>query len=406
MTAAERTNPPGATTGARSAGGTKGAGPNDQATRMASRVAIDAEAPDPGPFPRFSRPTGDDRGRPGRPRTLPGMRSRKRPARALAAALTALGAAALVTAPAGAATPTAGSAGARARALCAGSPRTVGALADPALTETSGLAWSRAHRGVRWAHNDSGDGARVFALSGDGAALGTVTVTGADAYDWEDIAVGTGPGNVDSLFLADTGDRGTGGRTDVTVWRVPEPTPPGPGATSATERAVALGLTYPDGAHDAEALLVDDRSGDLVVVTKGADGRPTVYRAPGVARSPSGIRVTLEVVGTLGVPTERGASRTLLELAGLGATADQVTGADAATAGVAVVRTYGSIAVYRWARKASLASALLGVPCAAPTPLDLQFPQGEAIALAPDGRRLVTVSEGVGAPLVELRAQR
>lgn len=333
-----------------------------------------------------------------------------RPWNRAAPALTALLAAAgllggLFDTVSAAAPTTAGSPGARARALCAGSARTVGTLTEPALTETSGLAWSRAHRGVRWAHNDSGDTARVFALAADGAALGVVTVTGASAYDWEDMALGAGPGDVDSLFLADTGDRGTGGRTEVTIYRVPEPVPPGPGATSATEPAVAIGLTYPDGAHDAEALLVDDRSGDLVIVTKGGDGHPTVYRAPGAARSPGGTRVTLEVIGPLGMPTEPGASRRLLELAGLGATADQVTGADGA-AGVAVVRTYGGIAVYRWAKSATLASALLGVPCAAPSPLDVRFPQGEAIALSPDGRRAVTVSEGVGAPLVELRAQR
>jgi hypothetical protein len=334
------------------------------------------------------------------------MRRRKRTARALAAALAALGVAGLSAAPSGAAASGAGSPGARARALCAGSATTVGTLAEPGLTETSGLAGSRARRGLLWAHNDSGDTARVFPLAADGASLGVVTVTGADAYDWEDIAVGTGPDGVGSLFLADTGDRGTGPRTDVTVYRVAEPVPPGPGATSATEPAVAIGLTYPDGGHDSEALLVDDRSGDLVIVTKGADGRPTVYRAPGAARSPGGTRVTLEVIGPLGMPTEPGASRRLLELAGLGATADQVTGADAATAGVAVVRTYGGIAVYPWAKGVTLASALLGVPCAAPSPLDVRFPQGEAIALSPDGRRAVTVSEGVGAPLVELRAQR
>lgn len=300
----------------------------------------------------------------------------------------------------------AGSPGARARALCAGSARTVGNLADPGLVEASGLAWSRTQRGVRFAHNDSGDTARVFALSTHGDALGTVTIVGAGAFDWEDIALGAGPGGVDALFLADMGDSGKGGRTTVTVYRVLEPVPPGTGATGVTDPAVAIRLTYPDGAHDAEALLVDDRTGDLVIVTKGGDARPTVYRAPGAARSAGGAPVTLEVVGPLGMPAEPGISSRLLALAGLDATADQVTGADAASAaGVAAVRTYGGIAVYRWGRAATLASALLGVPCAAPSPLDVRFPQGEAIALSPDGRRAVTVSEGVGAPLVELRAR-
>ncbi len=74
-------------------------------------------------------------------------------------------------------------------------------------------------------------------------------------------------------------------------------------------------------------------------------------------------------------------------------------------AGVAVVRTYGGIAVFAWPADTPLAQALTGAPCAAPAPLDLRAPQGEAIALARNGRSLITVSEGVGAPLVELRAR-
>jgi hypothetical protein len=91
----------------------------------------------------------------------------------------------------------------------------------------------------------------------------------------------------------------------------------------------------------------------------------------------------------------------------MGEAADRVTAADAApAAGIAVVRTYGGVDVYPWPRPVTLAEALLGVPCAAPAPLDPAFPQGEAVALSPDGLRAVTVSEGVGAPLVELRARR
>jgi hypothetical protein len=165
-------------------------------------------------------------------------------------------------------------------------------------------------------------------------------------------------------------------------------------------------LPYPDGPHDAEALLVDARSGDLVVVTKVAGAPGTVYRAPGAATAAAGATVPLVAVGPVGRPARPGASRLALELAGLGAQADLVTGADAsADAGVAVVRTYGGIAVFGWPDRLTLARALTGAPCAAPAPLDVRAPQGEAIALAPTGRRLVTVPEGVGAPLVELRTR-
>ena len=292
-----------------------------------------------------------------------------------------------------------------ARRLCGGSTRTTGSLADPALVETTGLAWSRAHPGVLWAHNDSGDTARIVAVGTDGTALGTVTVTGASATDWEDVALGPGPGGADHLFLGDTGGAGTtAGRAAVTVYRIAEPPPPGPGAVAASERAAALTLRYPDGTHDAEALLVDARSGDLVVVTKTPETPGTVYRAPGAATSPAGSTIPLEAVGPVGQPATPGAGRLALELAGLGDKADLVTGADASAAGdVAAVRTYGGIAVFRWPSRLTLAAALTGAPCAAPAPLDPRAPQGEALALAPNGRRLITVSEGVGAPLVELR---
>ena len=52
------------------------------------------------------------------------------------------------------------------------------------------------------------------------------------------------------------------------VYRVPEP---GPGS-APTAPAARLTLRYPDGPHDAEALLVDPRGGTLAIVTKGLAG--------------------------------------------------------------------------------------------------------------------------------------
>jgi len=208
--------------------------------------------------------------------------------------------------------------------------------------------------------------------------------------------------------VGDIGGAGAPGgrRASVTVYRVAEPDPPGAGATAASARAAALTLTYPDGSFDAEALLVDARSGDLVVVTKSPGAPGTVYRAPGAATAPGGTTVGLEPIGPVGLPSSPRASRLALELVGLGEQADLVTGADASAAGsVAVVRTYGGIAAYAWPARRSLAEALTAAPCAAPAPLDPRAPQGEAIALSPDGRRLITVSEGAAAPLVELRAR-
>src|SRR4051812_14016824 len=54
----------------------------------------------------------------------------------------------------------------------------------PVLEELSGLAVSAAHRGVVYAHNDSGDSARFFAFRIDGVPLGEFRLEGVDAIDW------------------------------------------------------------------------------------------------------------------------------------------------------------------------------------------------------------------------------
>ena len=86
-----------------------------------------------------------------------------------------------------------------------GAPTSAGTLASPGLVETSGLAASRVHPNVLYAHNDSGDSARIFVVGTNGAAQGVVSVTGAPAVDWEDIAVGKCPSG-SCVFVGDIGD--------------------------------------------------------------------------------------------------------------------------------------------------------------------------------------------------------
>ena len=110
-------------------------------------------------------------------------------------------------------------------------------------------------------------------------------------------------------------------------------------------------------------------------------------------------------MGDLGASGRPGLAQRLAELAGLGDVANSVTAGDAsAQAGVALIRTYSGISAYKWSAKQSLADALLGSACRAPAPTDPRFPQGEAVALAANGKHYITASEGVGAPLVQFRA--
>ena len=151
----------------------------------------------------------------------------------------------------------------------------------PELVEGSGIAASLRTPGRFWAHNDSGDPV-LFALDDTGEVTGRVQLAGARVEDWEAVAVGAcGAGSC--IYVGDIGDNDAS-RQRITVYRVDEPA-----QASGTVRAEALHATYPDGPHDAEALIVD-RDGRLVIVTKGETGPVSLYRFPaspeagGVAR--------------------------------------------------------------------------------------------------------------------------
>jgi hypothetical protein len=244
-----------------------------------------------------------------------------------------------------------------------------GTVGAPDATEISGLVRSPTQPGVLWAHNDSGDRARIFALRTDGSEIASLDVPDAEAVDWEDIAVGPG----DTLLLGDIGDNGSV-RDSIDVYRIPEPKLSS--NPTATGPATRLRLRYPDGAHDAETLLADPRTGEMVVVTKRVDGRSGVY----VGSASAGGDQTLRRVATLRL--------------GLGGLA---TGGDVSGGGRTVaVRTYTTL--YAWTRRAgaTLASTLKRSPCTGSASL-LREGQGESLALSRDGRSFFTIPEGARA---------
>jgi hypothetical protein len=99
-------------------------------------------------------------------------------------------------------------------------------LRSPRLTESSGVAVSRAHPGIVWTHNDSGDGPYLYATDLHGNDRGAIRVSGAAAVDWEDMALAPCPsGRGECVYLADTGDN-LERRTSVTIYAVAEPDPP------------------------------------------------------------------------------------------------------------------------------------------------------------------------------------
>ncbi|MBC8142194.1 MAG: hypothetical protein H7Y38_12220, partial [Armatimonadetes bacterium] len=217
-------------------------------------------------------------------------------------------------------------------------------LQSPFISESSGIAASRRNPGVFWTHNDSGDGAYLYAFDRKGKTVGVYLAHSAFAGDWEDIDVAPGAdGKGSFIYIADTGDYAKN-RADTCVYRIPEPvlsrqtrvgTQSRPLLTET--RAERLLFAYPDGFHDTEALLVHPQTGAIYLVTKEENGAADVYKFPPLKAVENPLtRHVLQKIGSL----------TFSE-AGLHPFPNRVTGGDIAPDGKRLlVRTY--YAAYEW----------------------------------------------------------
>ncbi|MFE5209889.1 WD40 repeat domain-containing protein [Streptomyces sp. NPDC056600] len=163
-------------------------------------------------------------------------------------------------------------------------------LADPRITESSGLAASRRHPGIYWTHNDSEDGSRVFAVDGrTGRTVATVTLSGVgQARDIE--AVSVGPDG--RVYVGDIGDNFDGGWDHVWIYAFPEPARLRDATVSATQYVVR----YEGGARDAESLAVHPKTGRVYIVDKRKGGDGHVLAGP-KRLSATGVNVFRPVAG-------------------------------------------------------------------------------------------------------------
>jgi len=218
-------------------------------------------------------------------------------------------------------------------------------ITDPRITESSGLVRNDAHDGY-WTVNDSGDGGVVYALDTKGKVTGSFRYA-ASPTDVEALArYGK------RLYVADIGDNSKK-RDFVTVYYFSDPPTDG-----STVKFRSYDFAYPDGAHDAETLLVD-AAGRLYIVTK--DKKGAIYSAPGVPSRTAlnrlvkvGEAPSYVTDGVFMGNNEQIALRTYVSVIMLDAISYQTTGQSAA-------------------------------------PLQ---PQGETIALSSEGKRLLLGSEG------------
>ncbi|WEV27194.1 hypothetical protein OYE22_19815 [Streptomyces sp. 71268] len=174
---------------------------------------------------------------------------------AFAAVLVALPAAPLGSAPA-----------ASASAASGGDRPSSFTIQDERITESSGLAASRAHPGVYWTHNDSDDGPYVYAVDGEtGRTVATVTLRGVgDPRDVEAISVGPDG----QVYVADIGDNMGGTWPKVWIYAFPEPKR----LADTTVTAKQYTVQYADGPRDAEAMMVHPKTGRVYIVSKREEG--------------------------------------------------------------------------------------------------------------------------------------
>ena len=271
-------------------------------------------------------------------------------------------------------------------------PVRLAVLADKRINESSGIVASRAAPDLFWTHNDSDREALLFLIDRRGRTRATFVIPGVRPEDWEDIAAA--PGSIKGehqLYVGDIGDN-SAQRKEIIVHRITEPAPPSdqtsPSAPRRTAPAETFRLRYPQGARDAETLLVHHATGDLYIITKQMLAPAEVYRA----RAPLDPRrtITLEQVATLDIPSLTGGF---------------ITGGDISIDNRRIILC-DYVAAYEFVLPDD-AKEFDAIWRERPRVVTLDARrQGEGIAYSLDGRAILTTSEGVPAPLGEVVRRR
>ncbi len=248
----------------------------------------------------------------------------------------------------------------------------VGQIKLKHLRELSGIAASKQNPGVLWVHND-GSSKMLFAVDTSGKPVALVNWPG-EIEDFEDIAIGPGPKTgVDYLYIGDIGDN-TERRREIRVVRFAEPQlSEASGGQITVEAAEIFRLVYPDGARNAEALMVDPQSGDLFIVTK-EKRTARLFTVPASQLKDNAVQ-TLALVANLDIRN--------------------VSGGDISRDGSRIIlRREDQGWLWSRAQNQSVAAALRATPQEVPVRGNRQGRNGEAVSFSPGGLNYFTASEG------------
>lgn len=238
------------------------------------------------------------------------------------------------------------------------------AVIPGAVDEASGMADSKKNTGNLWIEQDSGNPPDLSLLSYNGTIQKKVHIKDAENRDWEDMAIGNGPVNGENyIYVAETGDNNVH-FPDYAIYRFAEPLP--------TEDTVynwdKLNFQYPDGSHDAEAILLDSDTKDIYIITK-RDAKSKIYKL-----SYPQSTTTINTANPAGELSFTGAVGAAISFDGT----------------ELLVKTYNN--VFYWKRQAgeSIEITLQRAPV---TLGYIAEPQGEAICFKRDNTSFLTLSE-------------
>lgn len=237
-------------------------------------------------------------------------------------------------------------------------PKKLFTIKDDRITESSGLAKSVKFPGIWWTTNDSNDSARIFGVDKNGEVRAVLTFE-AEVRDVEALAISKDG----RIYVGDIGDN-EGVRDQIHVYSMAEPEK----LENQQVRFRQYDFEYPDGAHNAETLMIHPRNDRLYVVTK-EQKKGGLYAAPEVA-SREGVNKLKRVGDMPALATDGTFMPDALRI---------------------VVRTYLSMTAMTWSSPKPYAT------------VQLPIAQGESLAIGPTDNTVVAGSEGSNSAVYQVQ---
>ena len=248
------------------------------------------------------------------------------------------------------------------------------------LHEVSGIAVSRTNPNILWAHEDHGNLNKMHLIGENALYLGYYWIWGVSNRDWEDMCIGPGPEeNKSYIYLGDIGDNDAK-YNEIFIHRFKEPNLKDSskmnGEIQKTDITSFI-FKYPDGARDAEALMVDPRNKDLYILSKN-ENQTNMYCA--AYKEYTNGQTMLDKIAILPF--------------------GEITAADISSDGNQIMlKTEKQI--YFWNRNngETILQAMKRTPVLIPYKKEAK---GEALAITPDGNGYYTLSEKSSGPTPSL----